>query len=395
MESWLAYATNWVQRMMMMNWRRLWNTGKNRVKRGLQQLETQVKTWTKPPLDRQIMGVVTDLVRSKPELMAENAFLRQQLIVLKRQHKGRPQLSQPDRRVLVLLASRLRGWQDALHIVKPDTLLKWHRQGFGLFWRGKSQVKPRPARISSATISLIQEMAVENRLWGSPRIRDELHKLGIKVSKRTVQKYMRQARRGLPPEQKHHTWATFLANHADEIWACDFVQTYEVRFRPLFIFLMVELGSRRVVHFGVTRSPSDAWVTQQIRDATPFGEGPRYLICDNDSKFGQRFERVAAGAGIEVIRTPVAAPKANAICERFIGSVRRELLDHILILSQRHLHRKVRDYIQYFNHARPHQGLHGQIPVPANPPPERIPPLSRLQRTAVLGGLHHDYQWAA
>jgi len=221
----------------------------------------------------------------------------------------------------------------------------------------------------------------------------QLLKLGFKVAKRTVQKYMRQARRGLPPERKSQTWAMFLANHAHEIWACDFVQTYDLFFRTIFVFFMVELGSRRVVHFGVTRSPSDAWITQQLREATPFGDGPRFLICDNDGKFGDQFERVAEGSGIDVIHTPPYAPKANAICERFIGSVRRELLDHILILSERHLRRKVNEYVQYFNCARPHQGINGQIPILSSPPPLVVPPLSRLRRIPILGGLHHDYQW--
>ena len=216
-----------------MNWRQLWNVGKQLVTRGLQQVESKVKEWTKPAPDRQITGVTTDLFRSKPELIAENAFLRQQLIVLKRQNTGRPSITQHDRRVPVVLASKLRGWKDALHIVKPDTVIKWHRQGFRLFWRRKSQGKTRPPRISPEAIALIKEMAIENRLWGSPRIRDELLKLGFKVSKRTVQKYMRQARRGLPPERKSQTWATFLANHADEIWACDFVQTYDLFFHNL------------------------------------------------------------------------------------------------------------------------------------------------------------------
>jgi hypothetical protein len=276
-----------------MNWRQLWNAGKQLVGDGLQRVEVQLTQWTKPAPDRQITGVVTDLFRSKKDLIAENAFLCQQLIVLKRQHPGRPPLTQQDRRILVVLANKVQGWKEALHIVQPDTLIKWHKQGFRLFWRGKSQGQIRRTRITPETIALIKEMAIENRLWGSPRIRDELRKLGIKVSKRTVQKYMRQARRRLPPERKSQTWATFLANHADAIWVCDFVQTYDLFFRTIFVFFMVELGSRRVVHFGVTRSPSDAWVTQQLREATPFGEGPRFLICDNDGKFGAQFERVA------------------------------------------------------------------------------------------------------
>jgi putative transposase len=378
-----------------MNWRQLWNAGKQLVRHGLQQIETKVKEWTKPAPDRQITGVAADLFRSKKELIAENAFLRQQVIVLKRQHTGRLPMTQQDRRVLVVLASKLGGWKDALHIVKPDTVTRWHRQGFRLFWKRKSQGQSRKPRISPEAIALIKEMAVKNRLWGSPRIRDELLKLGFKVAKRTVQKYMRQARRGLPPERKSQTWATFLANHADEIWACDFVQTYDLFFRTIYAFFMIELGSRRVMHFGVTRSPSDAWVTQQLREATPFGEGPRFLICDNDGKFGDQFESVAESTGIDVIHTPPYAPKANAHCERFIGSVRRELLDHILILSDRHLHRKIKTYVQYFNRARPHQGLDGCIPIPSGAPPAVTPPLSQLRRIPILGGLHHDYQWAA
>ena len=192
-----------------------------------------MRDWIKPAPDRQITGIAADLLRSKQELIAENAFLRQQVIVLKRQSPGRPAITQQDRRVLVVLASKVRGWKDALHIVKPDTLLKWHRQGFRLFWKRKSQGQSRKTRLSPETIALISKMAIENRLWGAPRIRDELLKLGIKVGKRTGQKYIRQARRGLPPERKSQTWTTFLANHADEIWACDFVQTYDLFFRTI------------------------------------------------------------------------------------------------------------------------------------------------------------------
>jgi transposase InsO family protein len=148
---------------------------------------------------------------------------------------------------------------------------------------------------------------------------------------------MVQARRKLPPQQHGQSWATFLANHAAAIWACDFVQTYDLFFRTIFLFFIIEHGSRRVVHCGITRSPNDAWVAPQIRDATPFGAGPRFLICDNDDKYGLRFEQAAKGAGIEIIHTPLYAPKANALCERFIGSVRRECLDFVLILSDRHL----------------------------------------------------------
>lgn len=185
-----------------------------------------------------------------------------------------------------------------------------------------------------------------NRLWGAKRIRDELRKLDLRVSKRTVQRYMRQVRRGLPPHQPNQTWATFLADHAQDIWACDFLQTYDLLFRAIFIFFIIELGSRRVVHVGVTRAPTDAWVAQQLREATPFGQAPRFLIRDNDAKYGASFSRVAAGSGIEVLRIPVGAPKANAICERFLGSVQRECLDHVLILTLAPDHASIRGLLQ-------------------------------------------------
>jgi putative transposase len=294
---------------------------------------------------------------------------------------------------LVLLASKVRGWQDALMVVKPDTLKKWHREGFRLYWRRKSKGKPRKPRISPEAVALIHPMAIENRMWGAKRIRDELRKLGHRVSKRTVRKYMKQARRDLPPRESGQTWATFLKNHASEIWACDFVQTYDVFFRTIFVFFVIELESRRVVHFGVTRSPSDAWVAQQWRNATPFEEGPRFLIRDNDDKFGPHFSRVTDN--IDVLKTPVRAPKANAICERFIGSVRRECLDHVIIFSERHLRRLVRDYVDYFNHIRPHQGI-GRIPDPLNADhSDESQPHQPVISVPILGGLHHDYRRAA
>jgi putative transposase len=203
------------------------------------------------------------------------------------------------------------------------------------------------------------------------------------------QKYIEKVRKSHPSSQ---SWATFLRSHASQIWACDFLQTYDTFLRTVFVFVIIELGSRRVVRFGVTRNPTDRWVAQQLREATPFGEGPRFLIRDNDRKYGSSFKRVAAG--IDVLKTPYRAPKANAICERFLGSLRRECLDHVLILSERHLHRVVKEYSEYFNHARPHQGIKQRIPCR----PERLvtPPVnSELSSRPVLGGLHRDYFWQA
>ena len=339
------------------------------------------------------LGAAADLVRSKPELVAENALLRQQLIVLARSNT-RPRISRSDRALLVLLASRVRAWRQALLIVQPATLLHWHRAGFRLFWRWRSAPRSRRPRVPPETADLIARMARDNRLWGAERIRGELRKLGIAVCKRTIQRYLRRAR---PPRPSGQTWATFLRTHAHEIWACDFLQATDLVFRPLFAFVVVELASRRVVHVGVTRAPTDAWAAQQLREATPEATGPRFLIHDNDGKYGPAFARVAVGTGITVLRTPVGAPRANAVCERFLGSVRRECVDHLLILGERHLGRILAEYVRHFNGARPHQGIGQRTPLSADTivSPRRSRESDRVTAVRVLGGLHHEYRLAA
>ena len=347
-----------------------------------------ISRWTKPKSHQLVLDVVVDLTRPKSELILENAFLRQQLIVLQRQKK-RPALTRRDRVMLVLLASKLRRWKETLIVVQPDTLLRWHRDLFRWVWRRKSKAKGRRGRepLTAEDVALIRRLAKENRSWGAERIRGELLKLGKRVSKSTIQKYMAEVRKVGSPKM---TWATFLRNHASQIWACDFLQTYDALFRMVFVFVIIELGSRRVVHMGVTRNPTDEWTAQQLREATPFGEGPRYLIRDNDSKYGDSFGRVTAG--IEVLRTPYHAPKANAICERFLGSLRRECLDYFLILNERSLYRTVKEYGSYFNDARPHQGIEQQIPC--KPRQLASPPVNgKVISHSVLGGLHHDYSW--
>ncbi len=198
--------------------------------------------------------MLTDQARSKSELVAENALLRQQLIMLRRQVK-RPACTKTDRMLLVLLARLVRTWKQALFIVQPETLLRWHRQGFQLFWKYKSRTASLTPRISPETVSLIKEMARDNRLWGAERIRGELLKLDIRVCKRTIQRYMRQVRTSRPRGQ---TWSTFLQTHAQQIWACDFLPVTDLFFRSLFAFFIIELHSRKVIHVGVTRSPTDA-----------------------------------------------------------------------------------------------------------------------------------------
>ncbi|MDP9317180.1 MAG: integrase core domain-containing protein [Chloroflexota bacterium] len=288
-----------------------------------------------------------------------------------------------------MLASRLHSWTEALLIVKPETLLAWHRAGFRLLWKRKSRAASREPKIPLETIALIKDMAMNNRLWGAERIQGELLKLNMKVAKRTIQRYMRQAR---PPRSDGQTWPTFIRNHAHDIWACDFLQVTDMLFRPLFAFVITELGSRRIVHVNVTRSPTDEWVAQQLREATPFGVTPTYLIRDNDAKYGSHFDSVAVGSEIQVLRTPFKAPRANAICERLMGSVRRECLDHIMIMSEAHLGRVLKEYAVYFNQSRPHQGIDQRVPEPKNSP---VGNAGRVGSFPVLGGLHHAYQRAA
>lgn len=339
------------------------------------------------------VGTASDLAKSRAELVVQNAMLRKQLIVLRRSAK-RPALEKSDRLMLIILARMVGSWRDALHLVQPDTLLRWHRDLFKILWKRKSKPKGQPKRLSQETINFIQQMELLCVTWGSERIRGELLKLGIRVSKRTIQKYMRQVR---PAGSSGQTWDTFIRNHTNDIWACDFLQLYDAWFRPIFAFFLVKHGSREVVHFNVTRSPSDEWTAQQLREATPWGEGPRFLIRDNDKKYGSRFASVAECAGIEVLSIPPKSPNLTPICERFLGSVRRECLDHILIFGVVHLRRVLKEYVHaYFNASRPHQGLEQRIPLTIGRPKSEDKEASgKIIPIPILGGLHYDYRRAA
>ena len=354
-------------------------------------LSSRFAHWTKPLTLSLPLQTIADLGRSKSELIAENVLLRHQLLILKRQVK-KPSVTKADRFFLVLLARLVRPWRQALVIVQPETLLRSHRRLFRWYWQKKSKAVSRTPKIADKTIALIQEMATNNRLWGAERIRGELLKLGLRVSKRTIQKYMRSVRRHQLHGQK---WSTFLQNHATQVWACDFLQVTDLFFRPLFAFFVVELSSRKVMHVGVTRTPTDVWTAQQLREATPFGHAPKYLIRDNDSKFGPGFARVAATSGITILKTPFHAPRANAVCERFMRSVRQECLDHLLIVQEKQLQRVLNAYVSYFNQARPHQGIVQRLPEPSQSLLSSQDKEKKAIAHPVLGGLHHDYHWAA
>jgi putative transposase len=240
------------------------------------------------------------------------------------------------------------------------------------------------------TVALIRRIAKENHLWGAERIRGELLKLGIKVSKRTIQKYLPKIRKLPSPSQ---TWATFLRNHAGDIWACDFTVVYDWLFRPWYIFVMMELKTRRIVHTAVTESPTDEWTSQQLREATPWGKTPKYLLHDRDKKYGPIFSSTVARSGIKELKTPYRVPQANGVCERYLGSLRRECLNHMLIFHRRHLRRVVKEYTHYYNLDRSHQGIGQVIPEFYDRP--MVNPRGKISSRIILGGLHHSFSRAS
>jgi len=334
-------------------------------------------------------GTGADVVRRRASLLAENALLRQQLLVPRRRVK-RPVVTAADRAPLVVLAGRVRAWRQALLLVQPETLLRWHRAGFRSCWRGQARPGPGRPPLPAETIAPIRRLAAEHPRWGAERSRGALGKLGVRVAQRTSQTYRRGHR---APRPRGQTWATFLRNHVPDSWACDFLPVTDRLFRPLCACFVVELATRRVVHVGATRQPTDTGVAQQRREATPFGQRPRSLIRDHDGTCGPACARVAAARGITLLRTPPRTPQAHAVCARFLGRVRRACLDHVLVRGERQLSRVLREYVASCNRARPHQGL-GQG-RPASPPEELARHADPISVLPVLGGVHHTYRRAA
>ena len=314
---------------------------------------------------RVILLLFRALFRDRSQLALENLALRQQLAILRHQ-APRPRLRRVDRAFWVTLARIWGDWRSALILVKPETILRWHRLGFRYFWRWKSRGRPC---VSPEFLRLIRRMSRENPLWGAPRIRSELLLLGYDVAEATVAKYMtRRGRR--PPSQ---TWRTFLRNHLRTTAACDFFVVPTATFRLLFCFVILSHDRRHIVHFNVTAHPTAAWTAQQIREAFP-GDGtePRYLLRDRDGAYGDECRRVVRAIGIREILTAPQSPWQNPYAERVIGSIRRERLNHLIILGERHLRSILSEYVNCYNQSRPHLALDRNAPIARDvEPPSR------------------------
>lgn len=341
---------------------------------------------------RAFAAFVLDIPKSRAQLLAELAFLRQQLRAATRA-KRRTEPDQVDRFLLVLLARFLPSWRELLEIVRPATLLRWHKDGWRAFWRAKSlRARPSGRKITEEIKAAIHLMKRENPRWGPKRIVGELKaKLGVCVHKRTVHRILRTMRRRPPGDQ---SWATFVRNHLDQIWACDLFTVQTWSYRTLHVFFVLKLGTREVLHWAVTELPSREWVTRQLREVMPFGCGPRFLIRDQDDKFGPSFDSVARACGTRVLKTPPGRPTANAYAERFVLSVRRELLDHVVVLHEEGLSCLLKQYVEHVNRSRPHQGIEQQIPAEVERPRKR-PRRGRLVSRPILHGLIHEYEYAS
>ena len=343
---------------------------------------------------RWILLALSGLFRSRASLVAENLCLRHQLLVLQRK-QPRPSLTDRDRLFWVLMSRWFPAWRETLLFVAPATVLRWHRRGWKAYWHWRSRRgRPRGRKpVPQEVRGLIRRMASENRLWGQKRIQTELARLGYSVSARTVAKYMRHVRPG-PPSPR---WRSFLSAHAREIWACDFFCVQTLLYRTLYVFFVIHHVRREIVHVHITTHPTAEWTGRQIFEACGWErEPPRYLIHDRDNRYGTNFMKRLQALGIIPVRTPFRSPKANAIAERWVRSVRAECLDHVLIVNARHLRRVLTEYVAYYNRWRPLRALGQSPPCEPEPPPSSANDNGkRIVARPVLDGLHHVYERAA
>ena len=330
-----------------------------------------------------LLRTLISALRSHRALALENLALRHQLEVLKRNTK-KPHIKNRDRFLWTILANIWSEWRKPLLFVRPETVIRWHKEGFRLYWRWKSRQRwPGGKTIPPDIRDLIRTMSHDNPLWGAPRIHGELLKLGITVSQGTVSKYMVCHRK--PPSQ---SWRTFLKNHAKDIVSVDFLTVPTATFRLLYVFVIMSNARRRIVHFNVTESPTAVWTGQQIIEAFPWDTAPRYMLRDRDKKYGDEFNQRVTSMDIKQVLIAARSPWQNPYVERMIGSIRRDCLDHTIIFNERHLRRVLQEYIQYYNENRTHLGLDKDCPDPrAIERPDQGPVASE----SMVGGMHHRY----
>lgn len=336
-----------------------------------------------------LAGAILRLFRARRSLLLENVALRQQLVALKRRHP-RPRLAVFEKIFWVLAQRFWSEWKRALIVVTPETVVRWHRAGFRLYWKLISKVR-RPIgrrQIPKQVRELIFQMVAENPTWGAPRIHGELLMLGFDVSEQTISRWMKRAPRD--PELTKR-WLAFLRNHREAIAAIDFFTVPTLRFSMLYGFFVISHDRRQILHFNVTKHPTSLWVVQQMREAFPFESTPRFLIFDRDSKYGVEVPAAVRSLKIRPIRTSFESPWQNGVAERWIESCRRDLLDHVIAVNEHHLKRLLSEYIRYYHEDRTHLGL------------GKGTPRGRTRSTAPghvishdrLGGLHHRYDRAA
>jgi len=331
-----------------------------------------------------LFALVASSFRTRVALQAEILALRHQLAVFQKNAPRRLRLQRSDRLLWVLLSRWWPGWRHSLHMVRPDTVIAWHRRAFAWYWTRKSRRRPGRPNVAADIRHLIRDMSQANPLWGAPRIHGELLKLGIEVAQSTVAKYLRRPRK--PPSQ---TWRTFLANHLEQMASIDFFLVPTATFRLLFVFVVLSHARRRVLHFQVTEHPSQEWTMQQMREAFPWEHGCRYLLRDRDAIYGGDWLAMTKGLGMEEVITAPRAPWQNPYVERLIGSLRRECLDHIIVWNERSLRRTLRSYFAYYQRSRTHLALAKDAPESrAVEKPER----GRIVVIPQVGGLHHRYQ---
>ena len=337
-------------------------------------------------------------LRSPAVLAAENLFLRKQLALYQERHITPRRATNATRLALVWLGGWF-DWRQALAVVQPATFTRWHREGYRLFWRWKSH--PGRPRIPATLQALIRQMARDNLTWGEERIANELLlKLGLRVSPRTVRKYMpKRWEHGRGTRATSRRWQTFVRNHAQAIVACDFCVVVTATFRLLYVFVLMEHATRRILHVNVTAHPTAQWTLQQLREAIPADHDYRFLIHDRDAIFSRDLDQHARNLRLRVLKTPPHSPQANALCERLIGTLRRECLDFVIAFTEHHLRCIVHAWVPHYNGGRPHMALGPGMPQPPPPLPALLqahrhclPEHLRVVVRPILGGLHYDYR---